>query len=108
MDPANLRDVAALAYLLLPVSGAAAYALGSSERVRRHGLQAIFLGLVWPVALYVASFLSPTLTQGAFLIGAALWIFLLVGTAIGGDPSIPVVGPFLRRLAGGTGDQPVD
>lgn len=76
--------------------------------MRGHGLQAIFLGLVWPVALYLASALSPTLTQGAFVIGAALWLFLLIGTALGRDPMIPFVGRFLWRLTGVTGDRSVD
>ena len=91
--------MAALAYLLLPVSGAAAYLLGNDERTRGHGLQAIFLGLAWPLVLYAASFFSPTVTQVAFVLGIALWGFLLVGTALGRDPKIPFVGASIWRLA---------
>lgn len=91
--------MSALAYLLLPVSGLMAYLLGSDERVRFHGLQAIALGLVWPVALYAASALSATATSVVFAAGLVVWLSFLVLTAIGRDPRLPFAGYRLERLA---------
>lgn len=91
--------MAALAYVLLPVSGLVAYVKGSSERVRAHGLQAIALGVAWPAALYAASAASPGVTQATFAAGAALWLALLVGTAAGRDPFVPGLGRALRAAA---------
>ena len=92
--------MAALAYLLLPVSGLLAYSLGSTPRLRFHGAQAVFLGLVWPLALYACSFVSPFLTQLAFVAGVAAWLWLSVATATGRDPRLPLVGEYLWRAAG--------
>ena len=81
--------MAAIAYLLPPVTGLFAFTLGSSKRVRFHGLQSVALGFLWPLAIYGGSLLSPGITQGAFIAGAALWLLLLLGTAVGRDPGIP-------------------
>ena len=90
--------MAALAYVLLPVSGLIAYSMGASSRTRFHGLQAVVLGLKWPLALYAASFLSPVVTQLVFAAGLAAWLWLLVATAAGRDPRLPVVGNYLQRV----------
>ena len=91
--------MAALAYALLPVSGLAAYLAGKSARVRFHGLQAVTLGLVWPAALYVCTYLTPGATQLCALGGAMVWIGFLVAAALGRDPRIPVAGRYLERVA---------
>ena len=84
--------MAALAYLLLPVTGLLAYMSGTTVRERWHGLQAIALGLVWPCALYAGSWLSPSVTQVVFVVGAGAWLLFLFGTLAGKDPAIPVIG----------------
>ena len=91
--------MAALAYVLLPVSGLLAYSLGSTPRLRFHGLQAVVLGFIWPLALYAGSFVSPVLTQLVFATGIAIWLWLFVATLSGRDPGLPVVGDTLRRAA---------
>ena len=91
--------MAALAYVLLPVTGLVAYLGGRNRRVRFHGLQAVAFGLLWPLSLYGASLLSPVVTQVVFGAGIVLWLTLLLGTARGRDPKIPVVGAYLERLA---------
>lgn len=91
--------MAALAYIALPVSGLIAYLLGSGERARFHGLQAIVLGLLWPLALYAASAGSPQATRIIFGLGAVVWLIFMVSSAAGRDPRLPLVGRRLRRLA---------
>ena len=91
--------MAALAYLLPPLSGLVAYFASGSERVRWHGLQSVALGVVWPVGLFGAALVSPGLTQAVALVGGALWLALLVSAAVGRDPSLPVAGSTLRALA---------
>jgi uncharacterized membrane protein len=91
--------MAALAYLLLPVSGLLAYLLSDEPRIRAHGLQAITLGALWPAAIYAGSAVSPVATRLAFAVGAAIWIVLLVGAALGRNPRLPVIGHFLERAA---------
>jgi uncharacterized membrane protein len=91
--------MAALAYLLLPVTGLFAYFGSASPRVRFHGLQAILLGLLWPAGLYGASAVSAAATRAAWAAGALVWLGLMFTTAAGLDPRIPVVGRWLRRAA---------
>lgn len=91
--------MAALAYLLLPVSGLAAYLMGRSPRTRWHGLQAVALGLVWPAALYACTYLTPGATQLCALAGVVAWIGFLAATAFGLDPRIPLAGKYLQRAA---------
>jgi uncharacterized membrane protein len=91
--------VAALAYLLLPLSGLLAYLLADDPRLRVHGLQAITVGALWPTAIYAASALSPTATRVAFAAGALTWIVLLIGAALGKNPRLPLIGRFLERAA---------
>ncbi|CAN5789813.1 hypothetical protein BH18ACT15_BH18ACT15_15440 [soil metagenome] len=91
--------MAALSYLLLPISGLVAYLKGRKARTRFHGLQAILVGLLWPVALLACSAVSPGATQVAFGAGALLWLTLLVSSAAGADLRLPVVGPALWRVA---------
>lgn len=91
--------MAALAYLLLPVTGLVAYLMGRSARTRWHGLQAVALGLVWPAALYACTYLTPGATQLCALVGALVWVGFLGATAVGLDPRIPLAGGYLRRAA---------
>ena len=97
---ANLPCMAALAYVLLPLSGMLAFFSQTEARVRFHGAQAVSLGLIWPLALYACSALAPTATQIAFVLGAGLWIALIVTTAAGRDLRLPVVGVVCARAAG--------
>ena len=91
--------MAALSYLLLPISGLLALALGSEPRTRFHGLQAIVFGLLWALALYAGAATSPAVTKGVFAAGALGWLVLLIGTAAGKDPRLPGVGPVLHEAA---------
>ena len=91
--------MAALAYLLLPVSGLIAYMKGRTVRVRWHGLQAITLGVAWPAALYVCSWVSPGATQGAFIAGAGAWVVLMVAAAAGREVGVPGLKGVLERAA---------
>jgi uncharacterized membrane protein len=91
--------VAALAYVLLPVSGLIAFLKGSTVRTRWHGLQAIVVGAVWPVLLYAATWTAPVVTQAVGVVGAILWVALIVTTALGKDLQLPVVGSRLRTAA---------
>ena len=92
--------MATLAYVLLPLSGIAAFLGGGSVRTRMHGLQAIVFGTVWPLALYGASEISPGATKAVFLVGALIWGVFLIGTLLGRDPMIPGLrGPLMRAAA---------
>ena len=91
--------MATFAYLLLPVTGLIAYLTGRDRRVRAHGLQAIVIGLGWPVLLYAAALGPPVAVQIAFGVGAMVWLALLVLTMLGRDPRLPVVGSALAALA---------
>ena len=109
MDAIRLPDMSTLAYLIPPVTGLLAYLKGSSQRVRLHGLQSVAFGIMWPSALYVGSWISPTATRVAFVVFAALWIVLLVGTVFGFDPAVPGTRRALSRATGippGETDQP--
>lgn len=90
--------MAALAYLFPPISGLIAYFMGRDERVRYHGMQAVIFGLVWPMAIYGCSRISPGATQVAFFAGAAMWLLLFALTAFGLNPRLPGTGPILTRL----------
>jgi uncharacterized membrane protein len=87
--------VAALSYLLPPVSGLVAYLRGRSARVRAHGLQAIVFGALWPAALYGGSALSAAATRVVFVAGLVVWAGLVISAALGRD----VLVPGLTRLA---------
>ncbi|MDQ3877051.1 MAG: hypothetical protein M3290_01685 [Actinomycetota bacterium] len=91
--------MAALAYLLLPVSGAIAYFGGTNARTRFHGLQAIVYGAAWVIVLYVCARLSDKATQAAFAAGAVGWMVLIVVAALGHDLRLPLVGKWLRHQA---------
>ena len=96
--------MAAFAYVLPPVSGALAYLLGSSPRVRFHGSQAVVIGVVWPVLLYLASALSSGITQIVFLLGVIVCLGAFVATLAGRDVRLPVIGPVLARSVDLAGD----
>ena len=91
--------MAALAYVLLPLSGLIAFLTAEDARVRFHGLQAIALGLLWPVLLYVAAAASERITQAVFGLGLAVWLGYLLGTLVGKDPRLPGVSGALARTA---------
>jgi uncharacterized membrane protein len=91
--------VAALAYVLLPVSGLIAYFTGRTTRMRLHGLQAVVLGAVWPAVLYASSEVSPAVTQATWGLGAVFWIALMGAAAVGRDLRLPLVGRLLERVA---------
>jgi uncharacterized membrane protein len=89
--------MAALAYVLLPFSGLIAYFLGGTSRVRFHGLQAVILGVVWPVLLYACSAVAAVATQVVFVAGACVWLLFVVGAAAGKDPRLPLIGRACAR-----------
>lgn len=91
--------MAALSYLLLPISGLVALALGSDSRTRFHGLQAIVFGLVWALGLSVGAAASPGVTKIVFVLGLVGWLVLLAATAAGKDPELPGIGSILREAA---------
>jgi hypothetical protein len=90
--------MAALAYLLPPLSGLLVYSMGRDQRARFHGLQAVVFGFLWPAAIYVGSLAGPTGTRVVFALGALVWIALLGMTALGRDPRLPG-GRRLRSLS---------
>jgi uncharacterized membrane protein len=91
--------MAGLAYLLLPISGLIAYFNGTSSRIRFHGLQAILIGFLWPLSLILCSKVTPGATQVAFVVGALVWLALMVPAFFGADPRVPGLGRLLRRAA---------
>ena len=91
--------MAALAYLVLPVTGLLAYFSGKTPRARWHGLQAIVLGALWPALLYLAVATNDALVLPVAIGGAAVWILFLAATALGRDPTLPWLGPRLKELA---------
>ena len=99
-DSHRLFRVAALAYLLLPISGAIAYFGARTPRVRVHGLQATVLGALWPAAMYAATLISPGVTQAVFVAMGSLWIVVMVTAAVGRDLWLPGLGRVLNRLSG--------
>jgi uncharacterized membrane protein len=91
--------VAALAYVLLPITGLIAFLKGSTARIRFHGLQAILFGAAWAVFLYAATWTTPVVTQVVFAAGLLLWMALMVAAAFGRDIVLPIAGGPLRSLA---------
>ena len=89
--------MASLAYIFPPLSGLIAYFKSRSARGRFHGLQSALFGLLWPASLYACSAVTPGAAQVAFFVGAAVWLLLLVITALGKDPCLPKTGDVLRR-----------
>ena len=94
--------MAALAYVFPPLSGLVAYVKGSTVRTRFHGLQAVILGLLWPLSFFAGSYVSPGVTQAAFFVGLALVMLFLAVTALGKDPRIPLASRWLARAAEGS------
>ena len=91
--------MAALAYVVLPISGLVAFLTGSTSRVRFHGLQAIVFGAVWPLLLYAATWTTPVVTQIIGAAGLLLWLILIITTALGRDLQLPFLGERLRAAA---------
>jgi uncharacterized membrane protein len=98
-DMLGTRAMAALAYLLLPVTGVIAYFNSSSARVRFHGLQAIALGALWPLAIYAGSALSSSAGMAAWVAGALVWLAVMISAAFGFDVRLPGLGGYLWRAA---------
>jgi len=95
---ANLRRVAALAYLGLPLTGLIAFFFSHRSRVRFHGLQAIVIGLTWGLLLQGAAMISSAITIAVAIAGFLVWAFFLVATAAGRDPRLPLLGDLTERL----------
>jgi hypothetical protein len=72
---------------------------GATPRTRFHGLQAVVLGVAWPLALLGAALVTPGVTQAIAALGALTWLVLLVGTALGKSPRLPGLGMVLWTLA---------
>ena len=81
--------MAALAYLLPPLTGLLAFGLGAEARVRRHGLQSVAFGVLWPATIYAAARVGAAGTRAAFALGALTWLALLISTALGRDLWLP-------------------
>jgi uncharacterized membrane protein len=92
--------MAAFAYILLPVTGLIAYLTGRDQRVRMHGLQAIAIGLLWPLCLYAAGLGPVAAVQGVFVAFTLVWLGFLLLTLLGRDPRLPVLGKRLAEMAG--------
>ena len=78
----------ALAYLLPPISGMAAYLASTDARTQAHGVQAVVLGGAWPLGLWLASAVSAMATRVVFVGFLALWVAMLVTAALGRDVMI--------------------
>jgi hypothetical protein len=91
--------MAAFAYLLPPATGLIAYLAARSARARRHGLQSVAFGALWPLALYAAAAVSARAAQVIFIAGAAVWIGLLALTAAGRDAHLPGTSRWLEFAA---------
>jgi uncharacterized membrane protein len=91
--------MAALAYVVPPVTGLVAYLAARTPRTRFHGLQSVLLGVLWPLALYAGALVSPGVTQAAGAAGLLAWLVFAVGAAVGRDPHWPLLGARLRALA---------
>ena len=81
--------MAALAYVLPPLTGLLTYALGRDERARWHGLQSVVFGFAWPGLIYAASLAGAVGTRATFALGALIWIGFLAFTVAGRDPRLP-------------------
>ena len=92
--------MAALAYLLPPVTGMLAFFSWAGPRIRFHGAQAICFGLAWALLLYLSSAISATITQVVFALGVLLWLTLIGTTAIGRDLRLPLIGAVCARTVG--------
>jgi uncharacterized membrane protein len=95
----KVRRVTTVAYVFPPLTGLAVYLIGGSERERFHGLQAIALGLLAAISLYVASELSARITPFVFGFWVLAWVFLIVASLFGKDARLPLLGGLLRRAA---------
>lgn len=89
-----------VAYLLPPITGLVAYFRGNNDRVRFHGLQSVALGAAWPAALYGADLIGRRAVLFVAAAGAAAWLYLVIGAALGRDPRLPG-GAVLRRAVVG-------
>lgn len=98
----RLPEVAALAYLLPPISGGIAYFAARTARTRLHGLQAAILGALWPAALYAGARVSPGVTQAVGVVMGVVWLVVMITAAAGKDLWFPG----LRRLLTRVGDPP--
>ena len=91
--------MAALAYVLPPLSGLVAFLRSGRTRIRFHGLQSVAFGFAWPACLYGGALIGPGATQTVFVTGGLLWLFFLIASALGRDPRLPVLGRLMQRAA---------
>jgi hypothetical protein len=73
--------MAALAYLVPPLTGLWAFARGADVRTKAHGFQSIVLGTLWPIGLYLGSLITPGATQAIFVCFAGVWLGLMLSSA---------------------------
>lgn len=94
--------MAALAYLLPPVTGLVALIYGRSVRARLHGARSVALGVVFPAGLYLASLLSPPLAVSIVAVaGVAVWVTWAGFAAAGREPRMPELDALRRALDDG-------
>ncbi|MDQ3753032.1 MAG: hypothetical protein M3333_09130 [Actinomycetota bacterium] len=96
--------MAALAYLLLPISGGIAYFFARTPRVRLHGAQAVLLGALWPAGLYAGARVSPGVTQAVFVVMGVIWLVVMSLAALGKDLWLPGMGRLLDRVSDRPGE----
>ncbi|MQB00485.1 MAG: hypothetical protein GEU78_09380 [Actinobacteria bacterium] len=89
--------MAALAYLVPPLTGLWAFTCGTDARAKAHGFQSIVLGTLWPVGLYVGSWITPGATQAIGVLFAVAWLTLILSAALG---SGLVATGLVRRIEG--------
>jgi hypothetical protein len=66
-----------------------AFSRGPDARTKAHGFQAIVLGTIWPICLYVGSAITPGATQIIFVMFAFIWIGAILLTASGRGVVVP-------------------
>ena len=83
--------MAALAYVVPPLTGLWVFSRGNDVRTRAHGFQSILLGVAWPLALYAGSWITAGATQAVFAAFAVVWLVLIATAARGRGYLIPAV-----------------
>lgn len=57
------------------------------------------IGLLWPLALWGASAVTPSATKAVFALGALVWLGYMLLTLFGANPRLPVIGRALESAA---------
>jgi uncharacterized membrane protein len=89
--------MAALAYLIPPLTGLWVFLRGDDVPTRAHGFQSIVLGFLWPLALYAGSWITPGATQLVMLFFGIAWLALLLSAGLGRGVLVPAVVERLER-----------